>query len=75
MTHSKCLFIRYTPHSLNLVNGENDKTFIGIPREDSAISLKGSYLQVDFDGIDRAVAHGWYVYGKYIGLANLSPFA
>ena len=33
----KCDSIRYTPPSLNLVNGENNQIFIGIPREESAI--------------------------------------
>ena len=31
----KCDYIRYTPPSLNLVNGENNQTFIDIPKEDS----------------------------------------
>ena len=35
----KCDYIRYTPISLNFVNGENIQIFIDIPREDSAISL------------------------------------
>ena len=38
----KCDCIRYTPPSLNLVNGENNQVFIDIPREGSAISLKDS---------------------------------
>ena len=44
----KCDCIRYTPASLNLMNGENNQAFIDIPREDSAISLKDSYLALDF---------------------------
>ena len=36
----KCDYIRYTPPSLNLVNGEINQIFIDIPREDSAISLR-----------------------------------
>ena len=30
----KCDYIRYTPPSLNLVNGENNQIFTDIPRED-----------------------------------------
>ena len=41
----KCDYIEYTPPSLNLVNGENYQIFIDIPREDSAISFKNSYLE------------------------------
>ena len=36
---------KYTPLSLNLVNGENHQVFSDIPREDSATSLKDSYIE------------------------------
>ena len=48
---------RYTPLSLNLVNGENFQSFIDIPREDSAYSLKDSFLEIDFNVTHRAGAH------------------
>ena len=44
----KCDFIRYTPPSLNLVNGEKKQIFIDIPREYSAVPLKDFYLELDF---------------------------
>ena len=34
----KCDYIRYTPLSLNLRNGENNQIFIDIARRKSAIS-------------------------------------
>ena len=40
----KCDYIRYTPPSLKLVNGEKNQIFVDIPREDNAISLRDSYL-------------------------------
>ena len=50
-------YIRYTPPSLNLVNGENNQIFIDIPREDRAISLKDSYLELNFNVTHRAGAY------------------
>ena len=52
-----CDYIRYSPPSLNPVNGENNQSFIDIPTEDSAISLKDSYIEVDFNETHRADAH------------------
>ena len=52
----KCDVIRYTPPPLNLVNGENNQIFILIPREDSAISLIDSCLELDFSVTHRAGA-------------------
>ena len=71
----KCDYIRYTPPSLNLVNGENNQIFIDIPREDSAISLKDSYLELDFNVTHRAGAHARYINGDHIRLVNLGPVA
>ena len=45
----KCDCIRYTPPSLNLINGKCNQIFIDLPREYSAISLKDSYLEVHFN--------------------------
>ena len=56
-----CDYIRYTPASLNLVNGEKSQIFIDVGREDSAISLKDSYLQLDFSVTHRDGAHARYV--------------
>ena len=66
-------YIRYTPPSFNLVNGEKNQIFIDIPREDSSISLKGSYFELDFIVTHRAGAHAWYADGDHIKLVNLGP--
>ena len=71
----KCNYIRYTPPSLNLVNGEINQTFIAIPREDSAILLKDSSLELHFSVTHRAGAHARYVDGDHIRLVNLGPVA
>ena len=71
----KCDYIRYTPPSLNLVIGENDQIFIDIPTEDSAISLKDSYLELDFNVTERAGAHARYADDNHIILVNLGPIA
>ena len=63
------------PISLNLVNGENNQIFTNIPREDSAISLKDSYPELDFNVTHRAGAHKRYVHGDHIRLVNLGPIA
>ena len=71
----KCDFTRYTPPSLNIVNGENNQIFVDVPREDSASSLKDSYLEIDFNVTDRAGAHGRYVDNDHIRLVHLGPIA
>ena len=71
----KCDCFRYTPPSLNLVNGENIQIFIDIPRLDSAISLKHSNLEIDFNVTHRAGAHARFADGDHMRLANLGPIA
>ena len=68
-------FIRYTPPSLYLINGEINQNFIDISREDNAISLKGNYLEMDFKVIHRAGGHVRYEDGDHIRLVNLGPIA
>ena len=41
----KCNYIRNTPLLLKLVKGENNQIFIVVPTEDSASSLRDSYLE------------------------------
>ena len=53
----KCDYIRLNPPSLNLVNGENNQSFIEIPREDSAIFLKGSYFELNSKVTHKVGAH------------------
>ena len=71
----KCDYIRYTLPSLNLVNGGHNQVFIDIPKEDSAKSLKDSYLDLHFNSTHRAGAHARYADGDHIRLVNLGPFA
>ena len=67
----KCDFIRYTPPLLNLVNGENNQIFKDIPGEESAISLKDSYNQLNFNVTHRAGVHARYADGDHIRLVSL----
>ena len=71
----KCEYIRNTPPSLNLVNGEINQLFTDITREGSAISLKNSYLELDFNVTHRAGAHNRYIDDDHIKIVNLGPIA
>ena len=71
----KCENIRYTPLSLNLVNGENIQFFIDIPREDRAIFLKDSCIELDFIVTHTAGIHGRYADGDHIRGVNLGPIS
>ena len=71
----ECEYIRNTPPSLYLVTGENNQVFIDIPREESATSLKDSYLELDFSVTHRARAHVGYVEIDHIRLVNLGHIA
>ena len=71
----KCDYIKYTSPSLNLVDGESIQIFSDIPREDSAISLKDSDLELDFNVTHRAGAHAPYADGDHIRLVNLGLLA
>ena len=53
----KCDYNRDTLPSSNLVNGANNQIFIDIPRQDGAISLKDSYLELSFSVTQKAGAH------------------
>ena len=59
----------------NLVNGDNVQIFIDIPIEDGHISLKGSYLEFDFNVTHKAGAHTRYADGDHTRLVNLGPVA
>ena len=63
------------PQSLNLVYGENNQILFDIRREDSAISLKDSYLELDFNVTHRAAVHIRYVDSDHIRVVNLGPIA
>ena len=57
------------------MRGERSQTFIDIPREDRAVSLEDSYLELDFNVTHRAGAHGRYADCDHIVLVNLGPIA
>ena len=67
----KNLYIRYSPASLKLINGENNQYFNDIPREESAIPKKDSYLELDLSVTHRACAHVRCADGDHIRLVNL----
>ena len=47
--------------------------FFDIPREDKAISIKDSYLELDFNVTHRAGAHAQYTDYDHIILVILGP--
>ena len=49
--------------------------FFDVHKQDSAISLSDSYLQLDFNGAHRAGARARYVDGDHLRLINLGPIA
>ena len=65
----------YTPPSMNLVFRENKQVFFGIPREDSDISLRDSYIQLGFNVTHRTGSHARYADVDHIRLDNLGPIA
>ena len=71
----KCENIGNTPPSLNLVMGENYQFFSDIPREDSVIPLRDSYLELYFNGTHRTGAHAHYENIDHKRLENLGPIA
>ena len=71
----KCEYIEFFPPSINLVNGKKSQIFVDIPREDSAISMRDCYLELDFIVTHRASAHARYADGDHIRLVNLGPIA
>ena len=74
----KCDCFRYTPLSLNLVNGQNGENiqfFFHMLREDGAISLRERYLELDFNVTRRASSHARYADGDHIRVVNLGAIA
>ena len=63
-------YIRYSPPSLNLVNGKTSDIFIDFLREDSVFSLKDCYLELDFNVIYGADAHAHYADDDHVRLLN-----
>ena len=71
----KCDYFRYTPPSLNLVNGEIIQFFIDIPTEDSASSMKDSYIELNFIVPHIAGAHARCADVDHMRLINLGPIS
>ena len=71
----KCDSLRHTPPSLKIVNGENNQIFTDIPRQESSIALKDSYLELGFNVTHGAGALARYADDDHIGFVNLSPIA
>ena len=70
----KCDYIRYSPAELSTINTANSQIYINIPREDSAISLLNSYLELNFDVL-HAANNNRYANADEIRLVNLGPIA
>ena len=70
----KCDYIRYSPSEISTVNTANSQVYIIIPREDGAISLLNSCLELSFDLIHTTI-NNTYVDGNDIRLVNLGPIA
>ena len=65
--------IRYISQSLGIVNDGNKQTYIAIPREDSAISLKKSYLEIKFD-VKHEAGDALHADGDRIKIVNLGSY-
>ena len=57
------------------MNWENNQIFTDIHREDSAISLRDSYLELGFNVPHRAGTHAQYADGDQLRLVNLGLIA
>ena len=54
---------------------EKKNHFFHIPKEDRAIPLKDSYLEIEFNVSQGAAAHARYADGDHTQSVNLNPFA
>ena len=68
-------YIRHTPPSLNLVNGEKNQTFFDKPRENCANLLKDSYIEIVFFVTATAGVLAWYAGVDHIRLVSSCPIA
>ena len=67
-------YIRSSPLEISTINFPNCQTYINIQREDSAYSLKGSLLRLNFDVLHDAT-NNRYAIGNDIRLNNFGPAA
>ena len=56
---------------MKVSNGENSQIFVYRYREDSSISLKDSYLKLDFYVTHRAAGHARYAHVDQIRIVKL----
>ena len=68
----KCDYILHSPAETSTINAPISQLCINTPREDSAISLLNSYLDLNFEIIKRA-DNSRYANGNDIRLVNLGP--
>ena len=57
------------------MKAENNQNFVDKPKEDSALSLKDSYTELNFNVTHRAGVHAWYADGDHKWLVKLGPIA
>ena len=70
----KCDCIRYSPAEICTINSPNSQIYINIPREDSVTSSLNSYLELNFEVIQKA-DDSRYGNGNDIRFVNLGPIA
>ena len=68
-------YVRNTPLSLDFVNGEINQIFIDLACDQTAISLKDSYPEVEFKVFHRVGAHLRHVDGDRKRIVVLGPTA
>ena len=49
----ECDCIRYSPAETSTVNTPNSQIYINIPREDSVFSLLNTYLDINFEVMEK----------------------
>ena len=67
-----CDYIRYSPAETSTINTPNSPIYINTPREDSVVSLLNSYLDLNFEVIEKVVVSR-YGNGNDIRRVNLGP--
>ena len=70
----KCDYLRYSPVEISKINTPNNQIYYNIPREDSVISLINSYLDLNFELIEKA-DDSRYGIDNDIRVVNLGPIA
>ena len=68
----KCDHIRFSPAETSTINTPNSEIYINIPREDSVISSLNSYLDLNFEVIEKT-DYSRYGNGNDIRLVKLGP--